>query len=61
MVIYAIVTDKYETGGIPALFLDEAEAEAYAGELNGSDIETETYIVVATTAQEPVSRWADCP
>ena len=61
MIIYAIVTDEYETDGIPALFLDEAEAEAYAEELNNSPIETQTYIVVATDVQEPSSRWTDCP
>jgi hypothetical protein len=61
MIIYAIVTDEYEADGIPALFLDEAEAEAYAEELNNSPIETQTYIVVATEVQEPSSRWTDCP
>ena len=61
MVIYAIVTDEYETDGIPALFLDETEAQAYAEELNNSPIENNTYIVVATTVQEPDSRWTDCP
>lgn len=61
MIIYAIVTDEYETDGIPPLFLDEAEAEAYAEELNNSPIEDKEYIVVATEVQEPVSRWTDCP
>jgi len=61
MIIYAIVTDQYETDGIPALFLDEAEANGYAEELNNSPIETDTYIVVATEVQEPSSRWTDCP
>lgn len=61
MIIYAIVTDEYETDGIPPLFLDEAEAEAYADELNNSPIEDKEYIVVATEVQEPYSRWDDCP
>ena len=61
MIIYAIVTDEYETDGIPALFLDVHEAEAYADELNNSPIEDNTYIVVATEVQEPSSRWTDCP
>lgn len=61
MIIYAIVTDEYETDGIPALFLDEAEAQAYAEELNNSPIEDKEYIVVATEVQEPSSRWTDCP
>jgi hypothetical protein len=48
MIVYAIVTEAYETDGIPALFLDKAEAEAYAIELNESGVETETYIVAET-------------
>ena len=52
MIVYAIVTDEYETDGIPALFLDKAEAEAYADELNNSPIETQTYIVAETKVQE---------
>ena len=47
--IYAIVTENYETDGIPALFLIKKDAEAYAEELNNSDVETETYIVAETT------------
>jgi len=61
MIIYAVVTDEYETDGIPALFLEEQEAEAHADELNNSDIEDTNYIVVATEVQEPSSRWTDCP
>jgi hypothetical protein len=61
MIIYAVVTDEYETDGIPALFLEERDAEEYAEELNNSPIEDNTYIVVATDVQEPSSRWTDCP
>jgi hypothetical protein len=61
MIIYAIVTDEELTDGIPALFLNEQEANEYAEKLNGSNIETDTYIVVATEVQEPSSRWTDCP
>lgn len=49
LTVYAIVTEDYHTDGIPAMFRDKAEAEAYAEELNNSDIETETYIVAETT------------
>lgn len=49
LTIYAIVTEDYETDGIPALFMYKADAEAYAEELNNSDVETETYIVTETT------------
>lgn len=49
LTIYAIVTEDYETDGIPALFMNKADAEAYAEELNNSDVETETYIVTETT------------
>lgn len=48
LTIYAIVTESYETDGIPALFMNKADAEAYAEELNNSDVETETYIVAET-------------
>ena len=48
LTIYAIVTEDYETDGIPALFLDKSKAEAYCEELNaeGHDV---TYIVANTT------------
>jgi len=49
LTIYAIVTDNYETDGIPALFMKQADAKAYAQELNNSGIEEETYIVAETT------------
>jgi hypothetical protein len=52
MYIYAVVTDEYKTDGIPALFLHEEDAEAYALELNGNDIEVETYLVAMTEVQE---------
>jgi hypothetical protein len=48
MIVYAIVTEAYETDGIPAMFLNKADAEVYAIELNESDVEDETYIVVET-------------
>jgi len=47
--VYAVVTEDYQTDGIPAMFRDKAEAEAYAQELNSSGVETETYIVADTT------------
>ena len=49
LTVYAIVTEDYQTDGIPAMFRDKAEAEAYAQELNSSGVETETYIVAETT------------
>ena len=49
LTVYAIVTEDYQTDGIPAMFRDRAEAEAYAQELNSSGVETETYIVADTT------------
>jgi seryl-tRNA synthetase len=47
--VYAVVTEDYQTDGIPAMFRDKAEAETYAQELNSSGVETETYIVADTT------------
>jgi hypothetical protein len=48
LTIYAVVTEDYQTDGIPALFRSKEEAEAYAVELNESDVEDETYIVAET-------------
>jgi seryl-tRNA synthetase len=49
LTVYAIVTEDYQTDGIPAMFRSKTEAEAYAQELNSSGVETETYIVAETT------------
>lgn len=47
--IYAIVTDDYETDGIPALFMKKEDAEAYAKELNETGLEEEVTYIVAET------------
>jgi hypothetical protein len=51
MIVYAVVNDEYGTDGIPALFLREEDAQAYALELNGNDVESETYIVCTAQVQ----------
>jgi len=52
MYIWAVVNDEEGTDGVPALFLDESRAEEYAFELNGNNVDIETYIVVMAEVQE---------
>lgn len=52
MYIYAIVNTEEGTDGVPDLFLDKSTAEEYAFELNGKNVDVETYIVVMAEVQE---------